>query len=411
MVTIKSQRSLRKPSPKSYEPDYPLQGSPLDIPLSEVLSYTDTKRNRYINRLLTAFSRVIEKNEMALKTRVPFAKEMRDLRRLLKLPPDAYLFLDEKNYKRDVLGKGSPGATHTYWSRKFMWRMATGQGDLAKDIKTKSPSLVSKLDKFFDGNNSGKTNLRNPQNTAVKECLKYLQLDRSVGSAFPPFHAKFLADRFLPQDQDCLIVDPCAGWGGRLLGTLCVNRTNLVHYVGIDPEKRNKDAYEGILRRLTIYLKKELAGSRSADFYYKPFEDWIKSASAKKFYGKTDLVLTSPPYFAAEVYNTENKRQSANRYRTYDDWRENFYRVLVQGAFDLLRPGGAFVLNIANVASSKYLERDARVIARDIGFKNAGFLKLAMSITPGTRTGIRHTVSVDGTTFKHEPVFCFKKPA
>lgn len=122
-----------------------------------------------------------------------------------------------------------------------------------------------------------------------------------------------------------------------------------------------------------------------------------------------DLVLTSPPYFSAEVYNTTNAKQSANRYRTYEEWRENFYRVLIQGAYDLLKPGGTFVLNIANVASSNYLERDARVLASEAGFKNAGFYKLAMSIVPGTRTGIRHRVVVDGAEFKHEPCFVFCK--
>lgn len=410
MVTRRSQRSLRNPSVKSYEPDYPLQGSSLDIPLSEVLGYTSTQRTRYIKRLLTGFAKIIEMNEMALKTRVPFAKEMRDLRKLVKLPADAYLFLDEKNYKRDVLGKGSPGATHTYWSRKFMWRMATRQGDLAKMIKDQSTVLVNKLDRFFDGENKGKEFFRSRHKTAVQNALGYMQVETGVGSAFPPFHAKFLADRFLPQNQNCLIVDPCAGWGGRLLGSLCVNRTHAVHYVGIDPERRNKEAYEGILRRLTIYLKKEIAGPRSADFYYKPFEDWIKSGSAKRLFGKTDFVFTSPPYFSAEVYNTENKKQSANRYSTYEEWREDFYRVLVKGAYDLLKPGGVFVLNIANVASSKYLERDARQLARDVGFTNAGFYKLAMSITPGTRTGVRHSVLVNGKLFKHEPVFCFRKP-
>lgn len=34
-----------------------------------------------------------------------------------------------------------------------------------------------------------------------------------------------------------------------------------------------------------------------------------------------------------------------------------------------------------------------------------------MSIVPGTRTGIRHRVVVDGSVFKHEPVFVFQKPS
>ena len=127
--------------------------------------------------------------------------------------------------------------------------------------------------------------------------------------------------------------------------------------------------------------------------------------------GKVDLVMTSPPYANCERYNTENPNQSANRYKTYEQWREKFYRKLVQGAYDLLKPNGVFVLNIANVASAKRLEKDARILAREAGFENAGFYKLAMSVTPGTRGNERHSVKVDGVTFKHEPCFIFRRPA
>jgi hypothetical protein len=49
------------------------------------------------------------------------------------------------------------------------------------------------------------------------------------------------------------------------------------------------------------------------------------------------------------------------------------------------------------------------VLAREVGFKNAGFYKLAMSVAPGVRTALRHRVLVDGAVFKHEPVFCFRR--
>jgi len=69
-----------------YQLDYPLQGSSLDLPLGEVLAFSPPKRHNYILRLFKAFSKSIAANEMALKTRVPFRKEMRDLRRLVRYP-------------------------------------------------------------------------------------------------------------------------------------------------------------------------------------------------------------------------------------------------------------------------------------------------------------------------------------
>lgn len=371
----------------------------------------DAERRSYLRKVLRALHHEIRQGTMALKTRVSKKKELRDLRHLLRAPADKYLFTDEKTYKRNVLGKGAPGFTHTVWSRKFMWQMATKQGSLAEQIAKQSPALVNKLKALLDGKNPGKRKLRVTTKTAIQNILSFLQFDKGVNAAFPPFHAKFLADTFLPKEGDCLVVDPCAGWGGRLLGTLCVNRAATVRYFGVDPEKRNKDAYENLVKRVQVYLKAEVKGPREADFSYRPFEDWTRSPKAKSMRGTVDLVLTSPPYFNAENYHTTNARQSANRYATYDEWREKFYRTLVQGAYELLKPGGVFVLNIADVASAKRLERDASILAREAGFESAGFYKLAMSVTPGTRGNERHTVIVDGVSFKHEPVFCLVKPA
>lgn len=407
----RSKANSPKTVPAKLEPDYPLQGSSLDLPLGLVLRMNDEQRSLYIKKVLNALHREMRQGTMALKTRVSMKKELRDLRHLVRAPSDKFLFTDEKNFKRNVLGKGAPGFTHTVWSRKFMWQMATKQGSLAEQIAKQSPALVNKLNALLDGKNVGKRSLRVSTKTAIQNILSFMQFDNGVNAAFPPFHAKFLADTFLPKEGDCLVVDPCAGWGGRLLGTLCVNRTAKVRYFGVDPEKRNKDAYENLLKRVQVYLKAEVKGPREADFSYRPFEDWITSPKAESMKGKVDLVMTSPPYFSAENYHTANAKQSANRYPTYEQWREKFYRKLVQGAYDLLKPNGVFVLNIADVASAKRLEKDARVLAREAGFQNAGFYKLAMSVTPGTRGNERHAVKVDGVIFKHEPVFCFRRPA
>lgn len=150
-----------------------------------------------------------------------------------------------------------------------------------------------------------------------------------------------------------------------------------------------------------------MEGKRTARVFAKPFEDWVESKAARRLRGRVDLVMTSPPYFGAENYNPQNKKQSANRYPSYERWREGFYRKLVEGAFSLLKPNGIFVLNIAIVAGAPRLERDARDLAKAAGFESAEFFKLAMSVRP---VGSRHVVSVDGATFKYEPVFVFRKP-
>lgn len=394
-----------------FEPDYPLQGSSLDVPLDEVLTYTPENRHAFIRALLKALAKEIKADNMALKARVPFKREMRDLRKLLYDPVDAYLFTDDKTFKRNVLGKGSPGGTHTFWSRRQMWKMETKAGDLRSKIVNQAPSLVKKLDSFFDVSNTSKQAFRK-EGSAVQNALRFLQYDHSSGSAFPPFHARFFADKFLPKDADGIVVDPCAGWGGRLLGTLLVPRKTRVTYYGIDPNKNNKHAYEGLIRRVNVWLKRELPEARAARIFYKPFEDWIQSAIAKKLKGKVDLVLTSPPYFSAENYDPASGKQSANRYKEYEQWREHFYKPMFAGVRDLLKPGGVFVLNVANVSEAPKLESDARKLAKEVGLEFTGFYKLALTMYATARGGrMKRAIKVRGKLYKYEAVFVFTRQA
>ena len=390
--------------------DYPLQGTALDVTTAQILRASAEERTKYIHKLLDALDVYIKADMMAFKNRVTFKKEIADYRALLRMPADSFLLIDDRTKKSNVLGTKSPGATHTYHSRTQMWKMVTKQGALKDLISSHDPALVSRIEKLLDPQDKSKAIFRKSSRMALQTIFTHVQMNYSVGSAFPPFHAKFFADKYLPKKGDCLVVDPCAGWGGRLLGTLCVKRKDKVTYIGIDPEERNKEAYETLQGLYNKYLKKESKFDRQSKIYYQNFEHWIDTQDAVQLFGKTDLVITSPPYFDAELYNADNEIQSANNFKTYADWRENFYRKLVQGAYDLLKPGGTFILNIANVSTAKNLEKDARALAAEVGFKGAGFFKLAMSVTPGTKGRVRHSVVVEGATYKIEPCFVFVKP-
>ncbi len=389
--------------------DYPLQRTRFDIPVGDLLDLEADEREAFIRAFLTALSIEITQGSMALKRRVTFKQEIADYRKVIRLPVDYYLLTDEKSKKRNVLAVGVPGQTHTYRSRTHMWQMVTKQGALADLISAQDDALLKRLTKLFDPNNKGKAGFRKEDDLVPPTIYRYLQMNYSVGAAFPPFHARLLVSRFLPKQGKAIVVDPCAGWGGRMLGTLCAKRADEIRYIGIDPAKRNQDAYEELRGLYFKYLSRENKAERKADLFYRPFEQWVVSRSAKSLYGKVDLVFTSPPYFDAENYEAANKRQSANAFKTYEEWREGFYIPFIRGAFELLKVGGYFILNVADTASAPHLERDARLIARTLGFSDAGFFKLAMPSAPGTKGKAKHQVTVNGKPFKYEPVFVFEK--
>jgi len=396
---------------KAVKHDYVLQNTEHDLPLHEVLTFSEQKRLQYVKSLIAALRKLLKKDEVALKRRTSFKTEMKDLRKLFYSAADQYLYVEDGKARRWVLGKGSPGSTHVYWSRNHIWKMKTKKGALEEELRSISPSLIKRISRFLDPQNEGMKGFRNEAKSAIENILKFLEYDKRSGCAFPPFHAKFFADRFLPKDKSGIVLDPCAGWGGRLIGSLLVNRKDKVTYVGIDPEERNRAAYEGLTRRATIWLKKEIAAERESVIFYEPFEDWVCSSQAKHFIGSVDLVITSPPYFGAEIYNDDNTKQSTSRYDDYSLWRNRFYEPLIQGAYDLLKTGGVFVLNVADVAEAPRLEKDANDLAKRVGFERCGFFKLAMALSPTARHEgkIKQTLSVRGKRFRYEPVFVFRK--
>jgi len=153
-------------------------------------------------------------------------------------------------------------------------------------------------------------------------------------SNFRPTIAKWVYENFSPIGG--LVLDPCAGYGGRMMGAMCSNTVR--EYVGVDPNritmKNNK--------KLKSYLGKAAlkSGIKSPIVYLfdQPFEDYIDNR-------EYDVVFTSPPYFNVEKYDDNDINQSYIRYPTYKLWLEGFLKVLIENSYDFLRKGGYFALN------------------------------------------------------------------
>jgi hypothetical protein len=151
---------------------------------------------------------------------------------------------------------------------------------------------------------------------------------------FPPYIMRDLckANQLTSESR---VLDPCAGWGGRMLGASTVVNT----YHAFDPSTRT---HAGLLKL------REFIQQFRPDFKARvkciPFED------AELIDHHYDFALTSPPYYDTEKYSTESTN-SLNRYKSFDDWCDGFYLPMIRKTLKALKPGCPFILN---VSSRKY---------------------------------------------------------
>lgn len=172
------------------------------------------------------------------------------------------------------------------------------------------------------------------------------------------------------------VLDPCHGWGGRLVSAML---EDVKEYVGVDPSPY---ASKGVSRIYECF--KEYSSIKKVQLLKMPFED------TKLQSNYFDMALTSPPYFDVEKYDGEDS--STNRYDNYKLWVEKFYKPLIEKTYDYLKEGGVFILQ---VGSQKYdLKSQAITIAEKIGFKISIIGKNIL----GSNNALHNTDEQDGET-------------
>ena len=170
-------------------------------------------------------------------------------------------------------------------------------------------------------------------NNGVRDVLYMtMALSPSLGFAyeFPPHTMRNLCSTSGIKKHS-KILDPCAGWGGRMIGasTMCDN------YEAFEPSTRT---HHGLLK-LAKFIQEKLRPDFSAVIHKLPFEE---STLKKEYY---DMACTSPPYFDTEHYSEESTN-SFNRYKSFDQWVEGFYEPLITKTMKSLKSGCIFHLNI-----------------------------------------------------------------
>ena len=203
----------------------------------------------------------------------------------------------------------------------------------------------------------------NKQEKIVKHIIHTLRVGFSnIPINFSPLVSRYLYEKYLPKSGG-VVYDPCSGWGGRLMGSICSSKN--INYIGCDVNSNifQSRSYE----RIGEFIQEEIGRKSNYKVHQISSTRFNETDDYKTYKGKVDLLLTSPPYFNQEQYSTD-KEQSYNLFPTYESWINGYIRDTFQIGYDLLKKGGVLLLNIADTKELP-LELDTLSIMEDIGFE------------------------------------------
>lgn len=217
---------------------------------------------------------------------------------------------------------GNPFLYHFQF--KNLLRCHRENGKTIYDIWNDPEEQKKLIDSARKRNRGGKTAAGN-----VYECFRI-----NLGSVvmFKSVTAKYLYQKYKAKS----VLDPTAGWGGRMLGAWALG----INYTGIDTNIEMKEAYDKMIE----FLDAE-TGWNNDLFEVEKTSDlkmlWQSCLDIDFSQIEYDFVLTSPPYVNLEIYEHMEPWQSDKAFYT------DFFIPLWQKCIDNIKPGGHVCFNIS----------------------------------------------------------------
>jgi hypothetical protein len=190
------------------------------------------------------------------------------------------------------------------------------------------------------------------------------------------------------------VLDPCAGWGGRMLGVLAAGGT----YTAAEPDPRTYRGLVNILEDPAIPADVK----ERATIYNAPAESILPTLPVASF----DLVITSPPYYNLELYT--DGAQSTVAHPSWDNWVAHWLRPVILGALAALKPEtGVSCWSVKNFRSDRVypLADTVKQIHADAGWR----LAETVSVTGSGRPGAARIQDGKETRVSEEETYCFRK--
>jgi hypothetical protein len=172
------------------------------------------------------------------------------------------------------------------------------------------------------------------------------------GGHNPTYYRPHLAKQIIykTKKNDGILLDPCVGWGGRMLGTVSAGWK----YIGCEPNIETFNNVNKIVDFISLH--------NLVNLYNIPFENFDLDSI-----DDVDIVLTSPPYFNLESYN-DDLTQSYNKFNAYDDWVNNWLLKLIEVCANKLKKDGLSCWNVMDFKNTKLVDAVIQK-HKDIGFE------------------------------------------
>lgn len=154
----------------------------------------------------------------------------------------------------------------------------------------------------------------------------------SAINIFRPLVAVEVYTRYKPS----VVLDPCAGWGGRAVGAAVCDD---IQYFGIDINHSLRLPY----KKMCAFLNSKIGYNAESGLHPKinmVIADAV-TYDYSKIEPKYDMVFTSPPYYFIEKYSHNNSYNNSK-----DEMDQQFYVPLFSNTFLHLLPGGCMALNV-----------------------------------------------------------------
>lgn len=163
------------------------------------------------------------------------------------------------------------------------------------------------------------------------------------------------------------VFTPTLGWSSYAYGFL---ESGATEYVGNDIISSVCLKTTKLIRQFYPHCIHEITCSPSEDLHNNP-------NFMKKYTNHFDTVFFSPPYYRLELYS--GKQQSTQRYKTYEDWLQKYWKSTVQLCFTLLQDHGKMCYIISDYGSKDdqvNLVNDMNKISEEVGFKKLKIYKM-----------------------------------